>query len=197
MAAHQHLSFSISVNCIADSFSGDFQAKETAELKAKDVVTSMESLTAELLKERQLSSSAMDLAKRASRESLAIKRAIQSLGCKVHFSSSGDCALDIGNSSLDIKQNFMSNSRKDSGSDGQQGEKLDLSVSISVVADNVVSNNLPNRACETLCPFRTRDGGCKWPDAECAQFASQFVGLTANFDAFDRLSINDCYFGSN
>lgn len=182
---------------MAKKFTEIQKAKEMAESKAKDVITSMESLTAELLKERQLSSSAMDLAKRACRESLAIKRAIQSLGCKVHFSSSGHCDLDIGSSSLDMKQKFMNTSRKDSGDDGQQGEKSDLSVSISVVADNVVTSNLPNRTCETLCPFRTREGGCKWPDAECAQFASQFVGLTANFDAFDRLSIYDCYFGSD
>ncbi|RWR83461.1 phosphatidylinositol-3-phosphatase myotubularin-1-like protein isoform X1 [Cinnamomum micranthum f. kanehirae] len=182
---------------MAKKFSEIQKAKEMAESKAKDVITSMESLTAELLKEKQLSSSSMDMAKRACRESLAIKRAIQSLGCKVHFSSNGDCALDVGNSSVDLKQKFINNSRKDSAGDGQQGEKLDLSVSISVVADDVVSNTLPNRTCETLCPFRTREGGCKWPDAECAQFTSQFVGLTANFDAFDRISINDRYFGSD
>jgi hypothetical protein len=46
--------------------------------------------------------------------------------------------------------------------------------------------------CESFCPFRTREG-CRWPDAPCAQLGSQFVGLKANFDAFDRLSIHDYY----
>ncbi|XP_058089006.1 phosphatidylinositol-3-phosphatase myotubularin-1 isoform X3 [Magnolia sinica] len=182
---------------MARKFADIQKAKEMAESKAKDVITSMESLTAELLKERQLSSSAMDLAKRACRESLAIKRAIQSLGCKVHFSNSGDCALDMESSPLQAKQKFVHTPHKlTDGDSGQQDEKSDLSVSISVIADDVASNNLAGQPCENLCPFRTREGGCKWPDAECAQFASQFVGLTANFDAFDRLSIYDCYFGS-
>ncbi|KAL5973573.1 hypothetical protein ACLOJK_030224 [Asimina triloba] len=188
----------LEVQCrnMANKFTEIQKAKEMAESKAKDVITSMESLTAELLKERQLSSSAMDLAKRACRESLAIKRAIQSLGCKVHFSNSGGCGLDIVNSPLEAKQKLLHVSQRQPDGDSQEDEKSDLSVSISLVADNVVPDTLTGRQCEALCPFRTREGGCKWPDAECAQFASQFVGLTANFDAFDRLSIYDCYFGS-
>ena len=43
--------------------------------------------------------------------------------------------------------------------------------------------------------LRIGDGGCRWPDAGCAQLGSQFVGLKANFD-FDRLSIYDSYFQS-
>ncbi|XP_077235891.1 phosphatidylinositol-3-phosphatase myotubularin-1-like isoform X2 [Tasmannia lanceolata] len=181
---------------MARRFSEIQKAKDMAEVKARDVITSMESLTVELLKEKKLSSSAMDLAKRACRESLAIKRAIQSLGCKVHFSGSGDCALDMGSSPLEIKQKLIYETpRKDPDDDVQSEEKSDLSVSISVVADNVASYSPDNQMCETLCPFRTREG-CKWPDAGCAQLGSQFVGLKANFDAFDRLSIYDGYFGS-
>ena len=62
--------------------------------------------------------------------------------------------------------------------------------------DDVVSSNPIGRVCEALCPLRTGDGGCRWPDAGCAQLGSQFVGLKANFDAFDRLSIYDSYFQS-
>ncbi|KAJ4978295.1 hypothetical protein NE237_009075 [Protea cynaroides] len=171
------------------------KVKEVAERKVNDIVTNMESLTAELEKEKQLRSSAMDLAKGAFRESAAIKRAIQSLGCKVHFSSSGDCALDIRSTGSDLQRNFMHSSKRDLDGN-EQLENLDLSVSISLMADDTVTQNPINRSCENLCPFRTREGSCKWPDAGCVQLASQFVGLKANFDAFDRLSINDCYFGS-
>jgi myotubularin-related protein 1/2 len=65
------------------------------ERKAKEVTIAMESLSADLRHEKQLSSSAVNLAKRASKESEAIKRAVQSLGCKVHFSSTGDCTVGI------------------------------------------------------------------------------------------------------
>ncbi|XP_057475302.1 phosphatidylinositol-3-phosphatase myotubularin-1-like isoform X2 [Actinidia eriantha] len=171
--------------------------KEVAESKAKEITATMESLTAALQNEKQNSSSAMNLAKRASKESAAIKRAIQSLGCKVHFSGSGDCTVDIERNLTEIPQNFMqSPSKRESDSATQNDEKSDLSVSITVMADDADSNNPIGRVCESLCPLRTRDGGCRWPDAGCAQLGSQFVGLKANFDAFDRLSIYDSYFRS-
>ncbi|KAI3799645.1 hypothetical protein L1987_34944 [Smallanthus sonchifolius] len=73
--------------------------------------------------------------------------------------------------------------------------QTDLSVSIAVTADNDdVSGNLTNRFCESLCPLRAEDGGCRWPNEGCARFRSQFIGLKANYDAFDRLSIYDSYF---
>ncbi|KAF5188975.1 Phosphatidylinositol-3-phosphatase myotubularin-1 [Thalictrum thalictroides] len=167
------------------------KAKEVAEKKAKDVSTSMEALVMEMRKEKQLSSSAMDLAKNACRESSAIKRAIQSLGCKVQFSSSGECTLDIGGTPPEIQQKFV-NFTKDGSV--QWEEKSDVSVSISITAGNAVPNNPLSRACQTLCPLSSREGGCKWPDAGCVQLESQFVGLKANFDAFDQLSIYDRYF---
>ena len=55
----------------------------------------MESQTAELREEKQLRSKAVNVANRASKESEAINRAVQSLGCKVQFSSSGDCTVDF------------------------------------------------------------------------------------------------------
>jgi myotubularin-related protein 1/2 len=76
----------------------------------------------------------------------------------------------------------------------QHEDKSDLSVSISVAADDVVSNNPFGRVCDTLCPLRTRDGGCRWPDAGCAQLASQFIGVKADYEALDSLSIYEGYF---
>lgn len=158
------------------------------------MATVMESLSAELRNEKHISSSATSLAKRASKESEAIKRAVQSLGCKVNFSSSGDCAVDVENSLIDTQKYICSPSKRESDGTAQQDEKSDLSVSITVTADDVVPSNPIGRVCEALCPLRTRDGGCRWPDAGCAQLGSQFVGLKANYDAFDRLSIYDGYF---
>ena len=164
-----------------------------AERKAKEITTAMESLSAELRNEKQLSSLAMNQAKRAIKENEAIKRAVQSLGCNVHFSTTGDCTVGIESNPTEIPQKFVNSSSKRDGT-LQNDEKSDLSVSITVMADNVIPQNPIDRVCETLCPLRTRDGVCRWPDAGCAQLSSQFVGLKANFDAFDQLSIYDSYF---
>lgn len=169
-----------------------------AERKAKEVAAAAESLTADLQRERQLNTSAVNLAKKASKENAAIKRAIQSLGCKVHFSGNGDCTVDIeANPTVSPQVSMYSYSKRESDDPIQRDEKSDLSVSITVVGDEDLPNNPINRVCESLCPMRTRDGGCRWPDAGCAQLGSQFVGLRANFDAFDRLSIYDSYFDSD
>ncbi|XP_065870435.1 phosphatidylinositol-3-phosphatase myotubularin-1-like isoform X2 [Euphorbia lathyris] len=168
-------------------FSEQQKAKEVAERKAREVTVAMESLTAELKNEKQKSSSAMTLAKKTSKENAAIKRAIQSLGCKVHFATS--------DGTLGVEHNVTETPERRLCSSVQHDEKSDLSVSITVVAENhAVSNNPVGGVCESLCPLRTKEGGCRWPDAGCAQLGSQFVGVKANYDAFDRLSIYDSYF---
>ncbi|PKA59616.1 hypothetical protein AXF42_Ash018083 [Apostasia shenzhenica] len=171
------------------------KAKDIAELKAKDLKSSLESLAAELQKERQLSISALSTARRVYRENLAIKKAIQSLGCKVHFICNGSYGVDSGSYSIEAGEGFTSPRQTDIIDGNEQGKDNDLCVSIVAMDERLVSDNPISRACENLCPFRTREG-CRWPDARCAQFGSEFVGLKANYDAFDRLSIRDCYFGS-
>ncbi|XP_048442167.1 phosphatidylinositol-3-phosphatase myotubularin-1 [Pyrus x bretschneideri] len=168
--------------------------KEMAERKAKEIATLMESLTAELQNEKQVSSSARQMAKRASRESDAIKRAVQSLGCKVHFSNSGDCAVDIESSQFASSQKLPYYFKREADGTMQRDEKSDLSFSITVMADDDASINPIGRVCETLCPLGMRDGGCRWPHAGCAQLGSQFLGVKANYEAFDKLSIYDSYF---
>ncbi|XP_011010400.1 PREDICTED: phosphatidylinositol-3-phosphatase myotubularin-1-like isoform X2 [Populus euphratica] len=171
------------------------KAKEGAEKKAEETAIVVESLSAELQNEKQVSSSAMALAKRASKETAAIKRAIQSLGCKVHYASSGDTTVDIETSPVKISHNSVfSPCTRESFGIVQLEDKSDLSVSISVAGDDVVSNNPFGRVCDTLCPLRTRDGGCRWPDAGCAQLASQFIGVKADYEALDSLSIYEGYF---
>lgn len=173
------------------------QAKEVAERKAKEVAVAIESLNAELRNEKQLNSSAMNLAKRASKESEAIKRAVESMGCKVHFSSIGDFAVGIESNPADAPQKFIGTPlKRELDGTVPYDEKSDLSVSITVMAEDVIPKNPTGQVCETLCPLHSRDGVCRWPDAGCAQLGSQFVGLKANFDAFDRLSIYDSYFQS-
>ncbi|KAJ6845297.1 phosphatidylinositol-3-phosphatase myotubularin-1-like isoform X1 [Iris pallida] len=172
------------------------KAKEVAEMKANDFKNSMESLYMELQKEKMLSNSSLASARRACRESLAIRRAVQSLGCKVHFSNSGNQAMDLEGSTLLDREGLQYSLRRDSDTGvGQHDEKGDLSVSIVAIDDSIVADNPISHVCETMCPLRTKHG-CKWPDAGCAQLGSQFVGLKANFDAFDRLSIHESYFGS-
>lgn len=153
----------------------------------------MESVAFDLRTEKGISSLAKDLAKRASKENAAIKRAVQSLGIKVHFSENGDCIVGIDSNPTESPQKSIYPSSKE-GSGGSAGyEETDLSVPHNALTDDASDHPL-NRVCEALCPLRTRDGGCRWPNAGCAQIGSQFVGLRANFDAFDRLSICDSYF---
>lgn len=162
-----------------------------AERKVKEVTNSMESLNAELRREKQINSSAMNMAKSVSKENMAIKRAIQSMGCKVHVSGSGECTVDI-ESNPDI---LCCSSRKETNSNVRD-DKTDPPVSVQVTADDDDGNSGIVRVCETLCPFGSGGGGCRWPNGGCAQLGSQYVGLKANFDAFDQLSINDSYFKS-
>ncbi|KAK7279532.1 hypothetical protein RJT34_24585 [Clitoria ternatea] len=167
------------------------KAKEMAERKAKEITNAMDSLNVELRREKQLNSSAMNMAKSVSKENMAIKRAIQSMGCKVHFSGSGECTVDI-----ESNPDFRCCSSKKEPNSTAGDDKKDLSVSVLVTEDDDEGSNAIGRVCETLCPFRSGDGGCRWPNGCCAQLGSQYVGLKANFDAFDQLSINDSYFKS-
>lgn len=174
------------------------QAKEVAERKAREITNNVEQLTTELQREKHISNSAMDMAKKASKESASIKRAIQSLGCKVHLSNNGDCALDFSSFPRDTQQRVSPSpsKRNPDGNNGQFDEKSNLSVSISVMSDNDNPSGSVSRPCENLCPLRSREGNCNWPSAGCAQLGSQYIGFKANFEAFDKLSIHDTYFGS-
>ncbi|KAI3721832.1 hypothetical protein L2E82_32851 [Cichorium intybus] len=170
------------------------KAKDAAERNAREITTTVESLTADLLNENQISNSAVALAQKASRENASLKRAIESLGCRVHVSDADDHHIaDIEDLPADLSPRITSspNETVESTDDG----KTDMSISIAVAADNDgVPGNTSNRICESSCPLWTRDGGCRWPNEGCARHRSQFVGLRANYDAFDRLSIDDGYF---
>ncbi|KAM7267208.1 hypothetical protein ACFE04_009374 [Oxalis oulophora] len=149
---------------MALSLSETQKAKEDAEKKAKEVFDAMESLTMELQYEKRKSESALNLAKKVSKESEVIKRAIHSVGCRVDVANNGD-------------------------TDGSllQDDKSDMPVSITFSSSSI------SQICESLCASEQTcdgsDGCCQWSD-------NQFVGMKANFDAFDRLSIDDGYFPS-
>ncbi|XP_071732987.1 phosphatidylinositol-3-phosphatase myotubularin-1-like isoform X2 [Rutidosis leptorrhynchoides] len=172
------------------------KVKDVAEKKAREAIATMDAVKAEIRNEKQVSSSAVNLARKAKRENDIIKRAIQSLGCSIHVSGNDDCTINIENNIVNLPEKITSSpsTRKIGGSPNSYDEKTDMSISVTLTPnqDDVPGNPLL-RVCENLCPQRTRDG-CKWPDAGCAQLESQFVGLRANYDAFDRLSIYDGYF---
>ncbi|WOL11469.1 phosphatidylinositol-3-phosphatase myotubularin-1 [Canna indica] len=177
-------------------FTETAMAKESAEMKVNELQLRLDLLEEELQNEKQLRTSALAMASKASRESLAIKRAVQSLGCKVHFLGGGnDDVVNPGSSWLEREGSTLYARSDSSDGRGHPDEKADLSVSISATEENV-HPNYHGSVCENICPFRTREG-CKWPDVACSRFGSQLVGLKANFDAFDRLSIYDSYFGAD
>uniref|UniRef100_A0A0E0IFQ3 Myotubularin phosphatase domain-containing protein n=1 Tax=Oryza nivara TaxID=4536 RepID=A0A0E0IFQ3_ORYNI len=163
------------------------KAKDTAESRVKDIKTKMESMQLELQREKRASSSALAMAQRAQRESVAIRKAVRSLGCTVNFGTN--------ESQVEKTEGLTYSFRRDTDFESQHEKSSDFSISITAIEDSLVSETPSNHICESLCPFRTREG-CRWPDAACAQLGSQFVGLKANFDAFDRLSVQDSYFGS-
>jgi myotubularin-related protein 1/2 len=169
-------------------FSWNGQAKDTAEWKAKTMKMKMESMKQDLQRERQASSNALAMAQSAQRENAAIRKAIESIGCTVKLSASEDHLDKSELLSYSIRRSTYASGR------AQQDESADISVSISAIEDSLVAEIPGDHFCESLCPFRTREG-CRWPDAPCAQLESQFVGIKANFDAFDRLSLQDSYCG--
>lgn len=173
------------ISCFVFSCNG--QAKDTAESRVKDIKTKMESMQLELQREKRASSSALAMAQRAQRESVAIRKAVRSLGCTVNFGTN--------ESQVEKTEGLTYSFRRDTDFESQHEKSSDFSISITAIEDSLVSETPSNHICESLCPFRTREG-CRWPDAACAQLGSQFVGLKANFDAFDRLSVQDSYFGS-
>uniref|UniRef100_A0A0E0LXW4 Myotubularin phosphatase domain-containing protein n=1 Tax=Oryza punctata TaxID=4537 RepID=A0A0E0LXW4_ORYPU len=163
------------------------KAKDATESRAKDIKMKMESMQLELQREKRASSSALAMAQRAQRESVAIRKAVRSLGCTVNFATN--------ESYVEKTEGLTYSFRRDTDAESQHDKNSDFSVSITAIEDSLVSETPSNHICESLCPFRTREG-CRWPDEACAQLGSQFVGLKANFDAFDRLSVQDSYFGS-
>ncbi|KAI7749841.1 hypothetical protein M8C21_027506, partial [Ambrosia artemisiifolia] len=148
------------------------QAKDLAESNAREIMTTVESLTSDLLNESQVSYSAVALARKANIENAGIKRAIESLGYKVRVSDTAD----IENHPA-VKINMPSRTRETVGSGELHDEKTDLSVSIAATTDgDNVPRNLSNRICESLCPLWAKDGGCRWPNAGCARLRSQLIG---------------------
>nr|XP_043633644.1 phosphatidylinositol-3-phosphatase myotubularin-1 [Erigeron canadensis] len=166
------------------------KAKDLAESNAREIMTTVESLTADLLIESQASNSVMALARKANMENSCIKRAIGSLGCIVHVSEADDIA-DYPAEKVDI----TSPTRETVDSGDTYEKETDLCVSILVTADtSETSGNLTDYICESWCPLWAPDGGCRWPNAGCARIRNEFIGVKANFDAFDKLSIHDSYF---
>ncbi|KAG6394685.1 hypothetical protein SASPL_145275 [Salvia splendens] len=183
---------------MAEKISELQKEKDIAEAKLRETTSTVASLTDELRNEKLNSSSVRDWARSAKKENVAIKRAIQSLGCKVQFSEDGDCIVGIENIAAEIPQkSLFSIEDMQSSLYMQSDEKPDSLVYVTREEDEDGDSINPiNQVCESLCPLRTREGGCRWPEAGCAQFGSQFVGMKENFDAFDRLSIYDSYFQS-
>ncbi|XP_060184495.1 phosphatidylinositol-3-phosphatase myotubularin-1-like isoform X1 [Lycium barbarum] len=172
------------------------RAKEAAETRLNEINVTVESLVAELRNEKLVSASARDAVKRASKETATVKRAVQSLGFNVYLSADGDCNVGIERNPTEIPQRSVcSVLTKDPNGSLPHSEKADFSEPVTVMEDTVSDNPLI-RVCGSLCPMHTKDGECRWPNAGCSQFQSQLVGLKANFDAFDRLSIYDSYFGT-
>jgi myotubularin-related protein 1/2 len=87
--------------------------KEIAEDKIKDLVTNLESLTEQLVSEKRAHRSAVALATMAWRETMAIKRAAESVGYNVKISGFPDNVFTDTANSEDIEEKIMSMSQKE------------------------------------------------------------------------------------
>ncbi|XP_042026374.1 phosphatidylinositol-3-phosphatase myotubularin-2-like [Salvia splendens] len=92
---------------MAEKISELQKEKDIAEAKLRETTSTVASLTDELRNEKLNSSSVRDWARSAKKENVAIKRAIQSLGCKVQFSEDGDCIVGIENIAAEIPQKSL------------------------------------------------------------------------------------------
>lgn len=142
-----------------------------------------------------MSSSAVNMARMAKRENTAVRRAVESLGLKVHFSTNTDDGAVSAENQKETLPRFSYSPIRESDRSAQVDDKSDLSVSVTVLGDEASQCQMTG-VCESLCPFRPDNGMCRWPESGCAQLRSQFIGMKANLDAFDRMSIFDGYFKS-
>lgn len=182
---------------MAQSYSGINKAKEKAEARVKELTAKLKLLSEESRAEKQSLASAVASSARARRENAAIKRALRAIGCKVRFSDH-DIFNDRNSSDEDEHCGPKVVNGKEQDSVGvanvySRGKIEELSVSLSVAPDADLSANLFRRTCGDACNLQSEEG-CKWPANGCARLSSAFVGIRANFDALEQLSILDCYF---
>lgn len=149
--------------------------------------------------------SAMATAMRGRRETAALKQVIEAVGCKIRINNLAphpSDASDEGN--LDLTGGRGDNRGQTSSMTGcivkeDDVEKRQLSVSLSMHSDMDGSADIPRRPCgaEYNSTCRLRPGeSCRWPQTGCARIGSAFIGLRADFDAFERLAILESYFDS-
>lgn len=168
------------------------KAKDRAETKVRELTSRLKLINDELRAEKQASLSVVGASARLQKENVAIKRALQAIGCKVRFSDSDTV---LGASSSEDEESTGNQEEKSSITNaGLPVANLeDLAVSVSVAPDSDLSADLLRMSCGDTCDSENEEG-CKWPANGCARMGSAFLGLRANFGALEHLSINDSYF---
>ena len=150
----------------------------------------------ELRAEKQASSSSISSSLRLEKENIAIKRALRAMGCRVRFSDSDTVlALSSSDEDEDSVSSMMIPKKKVEIPNKSNGKSAleDLAVSVSVMSEEDLPVDLLRRTCGDECDLENEEG-CKWPTNGCARVGSAFMGLKANFDALEHLSILDRYF---
>ncbi|KAL2629032.1 hypothetical protein R1flu_013718 [Riccia fluitans] len=178
------------------SFSTLQKAKERAEAKLLELQLARRALEEQLQNEKQHRTSLMSEAGQAQQESAALRRVLQTMGCKIRISK----AKSGGNYSEgevlyeDDYDESESLSRDEYDADRKRNEPL--AVSVTFEGDQTAFH--VRRSCGVdgalSCSGSHEGDVCTWPQSGCARMGSAFVGLKADFNALEQLSILDCYF---
>ncbi|KAG6556234.1 hypothetical protein Mapa_002175 [Marchantia paleacea] len=172
-------------------------AKERAESKLLESQIARRALEEERQKEKQQRIAAITEAGQAQQETAALRRVLQAMGCKVRISK----ANSGGNYS---EGELLYEEDLEDTTDGSPHDQPDvdlnrtepLAVSISLEGDSTAFHI--RRACGVdgalSCSSSQTGDVCKWPQGRCARLGSAFLGLKADFQALEQLSILDCYF---
>ncbi|KAJ7530934.1 hypothetical protein O6H91_14G025600 [Diphasiastrum complanatum] len=177
--------------------------KESAEEKVKDLVSGVQSMTQQLQAEKEARKSAVAFAARAHKEAAALRRAVETLGCKIRFTnlkssmSQGEASDEDTEINDREKASELPTIDQGATNDGSSFDEQDqFSVSVSLDSEADIPANHFRKTCQqeygTSCS-KNREG-CKWPQNGCSRMGSGLLGLRANFDALEQLSILDSYF---
>ncbi|BBN07682.1 hypothetical protein MPTK1_4g05600 [Marchantia polymorpha subsp. ruderalis] len=171
--------------------------KERAEMKLLEAQITKLALEEQLKAERQQKLAAITEAGQAQQETAALRRVLQAMGCKVRISK----AHSGGNYS---EGEILYEEDIEDKTDGSPHDQPDvdlnrtepLAVSILLEGDSTAFHI--RRACGVdgalSCSNVQTGDVCKWPQGRCARLGSAFLGLKADFQALQQLSILDCYF---
>lgn len=162
-----------------------------------------EALLEQLQAEQEGRLSAIATAAHACKETAALKQVIEAVGCKIRINNVATEGVNMSDEESTETEGAHTNSRRQSGCSADENykdngmEEPQLAVSVSMATDMNGTTDVLRRPCgadyNSACRLRPGES-CRWPQTGCARMGSAFIGLRADFNALEQLSILDRYF---